>query len=275
MRDEDILRYFAEYIEHELGIVYSKDNYFQLQNRLEDIARAVGLGSMATLYSTVASGMSAQIRQLLLDRATNNETSFFRDPKIFKAVADTVFANSSPGRPLRIWSAASSTGQEALSIAMLLADDPRNLAGNLPFEIFASDICETALERARSARYSELEVQRGLTPALLEKHFTKGPEGWTARAELRKRITFRSLNLKQTFDFPAPFDLIFCRNVLIYQTVPGKIDVLTRITRQLGPGGHLVLGSGESMLGLSDEYDQRIVEGAVLYRKRERLALAA
>jgi chemotaxis protein methyltransferase CheR len=275
MRDEEVLLYFAHYIERELGIVYSKDNFFQLQNRLEDIARTLGLSDMASLQSAIASGTNARARQLLLDRATNNETSFFRDPKLFKAIADSILSAPNPGRPLRIWSAASSTGQEALSLAMLLSDDLRNLARNFEFEILATDICERALERARSSHYTDLEVQRGLAPALLEKHFTKSSEGWTARPELRKRVNYRSLNLKHPFDFPTLFDVILCRNVLIYQTVPAKIDILTRITRQLAPAGLLVLGSGESMLGLSNEYDQRIVDGAVLYLKRQNQAKAA
>jgi chemotaxis protein methyltransferase CheR len=272
----EILNFFAKYIESQLGIVYADHNYFQLQNRLEEISKLLSVESVEKLHSKAKIEISGQFKQLLLDLATNNETSFFRDPKVFRAIESVVlptFLQSSPvGSEFRIWSAASSTGQEALSLSMLLQEWNLKNAKRVQFSILGTDISERILHRAKEANYSQLEIQRGLPTALMLKYFTKNDqERWSASPELTKHIQFKKQNLLEPFLFPKKFDLILCRNVLIYQSVQSKKEILNRLTEMLLPGGFLILGSGESLLGLSTNYQQTASEGAVVYQKRAEL----
>lgn len=280
MSSETILPFFAKYIEQELGIIYAEHNYFQLENRLEEIARVLGVKGVPALFEQGQKGIHGQFKQLLLDSATNNETSFFRDPKVFQAIENTVLPallkKAKPSESLQIWSAASSTGQEALSISMLLQEWQQKNASTVPYAVIGTDISDRALQKAKAATYSELEVQRGLPPTLLQKYFQKDVQGrWVAKSDLTQRISYRSLNLKETFLFPQKFDLVLCRNVLIYQNVPGKIEILKKITSQLNHGGYLIMGSGESLHGLSEDYLQEMSDGAVIYRKKQTQKMAA
>lgn len=280
MPHDDILRFFARYIEDELGIVYSEHNYFQLQNRLEEIAVLVEARGIDALHDRAKAGISGNFKQLLLDVATNNETSFFRDPKIFRAVESVVLKSASSflasGEKLRIWSAASSTGQEALSLAILIREFNAKERENIDVSILGTDISERVLRRAKNGVYSQLEIQRGLPAPYLIKYFKKDEQDkWLASQELRRFLEFKKLNLKSPFYFQEKFHLVLCRNVLIYQSVEGKVDILNRITSALAPGGYLVLGAGESLLGISSEFDQQMVDGAIVYRKKEAIRRAA
>ena len=269
--NREILPFFAKFIEKESGIIYAEHNHFQLQNRLEDIMRLLGMNDLTNLYDRAKTGIDGPFRQLLIDLATNNETSFFRDPKLFKAM-ETLFLSSTEaasGGPLRIWSAASSTGQEALSLAMMIEEFNRTTGKKIPYSILGTDISERVLERARTGTYSQLEVQRGLSSPLLVRYFSKDPgDRWQAKDAIRAGIEFKKMNLKDRFPMARPFHLILCRNVLIYQTVAAKKEILSRITEALLPGGILALGSGESLIGLSSDYETLTVEGAILYRKK-------
>lgn len=280
MKLEIILPYFAKVIEREIGIVYAEHNYFQLQNRLEDIAKSIGAPDILKLYEMAQNGISGSFKQQLLDVATNNETSFFRDIKVFRALESEVLANIKnklrPGHPFRIWSAASSTGQEALSIVLMIKEWSKKHKCVFDFNVLGTDISDRALARAKNARYSRLEVQRGLPEELQQNYFEQvSPDTWAARPELMAHVSYRTLNLKEAFSFSDSFDLILCRNVLIYQSLEGKKEILKKITSSLSPGGYLVMGSGESLLGLSDDYQQTAAEGAILYKKINRLAQAA
>ena len=279
MSNEAVIVFFAKFIEKELGIVYSEHNYFQLETRLEEIAKALEVQGAQALFEMAQKGISGKFKQLLLDVATNNETSFFRDPKIFQAIEVGILAVLKERREtktLRIWSAASSTGQEALSIAMLIREWNSRHGTSLDFEILGTDISERALAKAKSANYSQLEVQRGLDTTMLGRYFDKSLDGaWMANATLRSKMSFRSLNLKEPFFFAEKFDLILCRNVLIYQNVDGKKAILEKVTASLAHEGFLILGSGESLIGLTNDYEQLPLEGAILYRKKDQATLAA
>lgn len=280
MQHEQILSFFSKYIENELGIVYADHNYFQLQNRLDEMSKLLGLESIEALYTHSQKGITGASRQLLLDIATNNETSFFRDPKAFKAVQSTILPSFQkshyPNWKMRIWSAASSTGQEALSIAMQVCEFNNTAPSPIQFHITATDISERVLSRAKSATYTQLEVQRGLPAPMMIKYFKKDElDNWKAETNLMNYIDYSKMNLRESFHFPFKFHMIFCRNVLIYQSVDGKKDILKRITDALEPGGFLILGCGESLLGLSDDYEQTIVDGAVIFRRKEKIIKAA
>lgn len=267
---EHILPFFARYIENELGIIYAEHNYFQLENRLCEVARTMGVADLGELHALARRGICERFQRALLDVATNNETSFFRDPKIFRAIESTLLAprGNANGERLHVWSAACSTGQEPLSIAMSIRSLETASSRKIPFSILATDISERALAKAMAATYSDLEVGRGLTPGHLRTHFTQGPGGtWQAKSDLSNAIEYKKMNLREPFPTARLFDLILCRNVLIYQSVESKRDILERMAPLLKPDGILVLGSSESLIGVTTAYRQELVEGAIIYRK--------
>lgn len=267
------LKFFADFIQKELGIVYSHENYFQLEKRILEISKQLQLPSEEALYDKAQSGISGHFRQLLLDVATNNETSFFRDPKIFRAIENHVIPDIVQKFPklsvIRIWCAASSFGQEPYSLAMLLAEmkvkNPR-----LPrFEIVATDISQAALNRAKEGKYSQLEVQRGLPAALLAKYFTKSKDDmWTVKPEIRISVQFKTQNLLDPLNGLGQFEIVLCRNVLIYQTESKKKEIIGEVTKRISGQGALILGAAESLLGLSDKFDQVLKEGAVFFSRK-------
>jgi chemotaxis protein methyltransferase CheR len=277
---EMALKFFAHYIQRELGIVYAEHNYFQLQNRLEEIAKALGIASIEALHREASTGIHGAMKQLLLDLATNNETSFFRDPRVFAAL-DTILTKGLDSNlwgvgGLRLWSAASSSGQEALSLAMQLTEMGDRRGAPLNFSIVGTDISDRILTRARSFTYSQLEIQRGLSAPRMERFFTKDASGgWSAVKDIGRHITYQKLNLKEAFNFPRGFHVILCRNVLIYQSVEGKTEILKRISATMEPSGYLILGAGESLIGLSHDFEQEFVDGTVMYRKKAAAGRAA
>lgn len=267
---EHKLKFFASYIEKELGIVYSEHNYFQLQNRLEEIVKILNMKGLDELWDKSQISITGDLRQLLLDIATNNETSFFRDPKVFKAVESTVLPSfhKPANEPLRLWSAASSFGQEVYTLSMVLTEWTKSHAG-FRWSILASDIADRAISRAQEGKYSQLEIQRGLPSPLLIKYFNKDDENyWKVKPELKTNITFRKQNLLDPFNTLGNFDIIFCRNVLIYQRVENKAKVVEKMAQILNPGGFLIMGAGESLIGVSDKFEQVHADGVVFYRKK-------
>ena len=192
VQHNDILKYFAKYIEDETGITYAEHNFYQLQNRLEEIAKLVDVPDLVKLQEHAQGGITGQFRQLLLDIATNNETSFFRDPRVFNAIEGLLLEASSPSKliaGLNIWSAASSSGQEALSLAMLITEWSKKKQIPVNFRITGTDISERILDKARAGRYSQLEVQRGLSAPLLIKYFKKDEKDyWKASPDLLSKI---------------------------------------------------------------------------------------
>jgi chemotaxis protein methyltransferase CheR len=275
MKPEHI-RFFAKYIEDELGIVYDELNHFQLTSRLQEIMKFYSFSSLEQMYLKAKEGISGGFKQMLLDVATNNETFFFRDPKVFQNLLNSAIPNLvaelRPNETLRIWSAACSTGQEPYSMAILLAELRARMS--LPkVEIIATDISQRILERARKGCFSQLEVQRGLPTPLLIKYFTKNENDlWSLKPEIKLAVTFREKNLKKSFDDLGLFHLILCRNVLIYQNMKNKVDIVNRITKQLNPGGYLILGAAESLFGISNEFTQLVQEGVILHKTKSGVA---
>ncbi len=271
MASKEILTFFADYIKKESGIIYAEHNYYQLQNRLEDITRELGFPTVEHLHAAAKIEIAGPLRKFLIDFATNNETSFFRDMNLFRAIENHVLKplleDSGPYQNFRIWSAAASTGQEAVTLAMLLTEFNLKNKCEFNFTILGTDISERALAAASEGVYSQLEVQRGLPAPMLVKYFKKtGEDRWKVNPEISRHITFKKANLKGPLpDVPA-FQLVLCRNVLIYQEVAAKAEIISRITTKIAPGGHLALGSGESMIGLSTAFETLSKDGAILYK---------
>lgn len=272
--NEKILKFFADFIEKELGIIYSQQNYFQLEKRINDICKSLEVEDANALHlKALKEGITGHFKSLLLDVATNNETSFYRDPKIWRAVENSLIpmwreAHSQFDK-LKIWSAASSFGQEPYSLVMKLLDMKEKDPSFPSFDIMATDVSSEALARAQAGEYSQLEVQRGLPAPLLVKYFEKTPDDrWRISNQVRSLVQYKYANLLDLSPITGGFDVIFCRNVLIYQDDAKKKEILKNITQRLKDGGFLIMGATESLIGLSDAYEQVLAEGVILFRKK-------
>lgn len=268
-----ILKFFAKYIEDQIGIIYAESNYFQLEHRLNDIVTLLNFKDFDDLFSKSQAGISGQLRDLLLDVATNNETSFFRDSAIFEAIVKNmvpeIMSRIPSTQTIHFWSAAGSTGQEACSVAMSMDQEARGKSGFPGFDIFVSDVSERVLKKSREGLYTQLEAQRGLPTKLLLEYFeNEGDKGWRFKSRLRDKFRYRKINLLEPFPSNlGVFDVILCRNVLIYQSVENKVAVVEKILKVLAPHGYLVLGAAESMLGISNQLKQVQFGTAVAYQK--------
>lgn len=271
--NEPILKYFSKFVFDHIGIVYSEVNFYQLETRLESTVAHFELQSIEDLHRKVSIEKNQNVIKYILDIATNNETSFFRDPKVFTALSNKIFRNiaTSSTPHIRIWSAACSSGQEPYSLAMEL-ENLKLLYPKLTYQIVATDFSHRILKKAESGLYTQLEVQRGLSSINLVKHFTQSdqvdPTGplWEVSQKLRSNITFSHFNLLEPWNHKGKFDLIMCRNVLIYQDHEQKREILRNLNRYLKPGCHLILGCAESVTGLNDLYEPAQFENARFFK---------
>ncbi len=239
------------------GLVLTPDKIYLLESRLTPLARQNGHGSLQDLIGAIRRTPREDLLVEVTEAMTTNESFFFRDKTPFeqfeKVMMPALTAARPEGRPIRIWCAASSTGQEPYSLSILLKDKPA-LAGGRSVDIEATDLSEQVLERAREGVYTQFEVQRGLPVQLLVKHFEKAGTQWRIREDLRAMVTFSPLNLLNDFSKLGTFDIIFCRNVLIYFDRETKGRVLDRLADRLAPDGFLVLGAAETVFGLSERF---------------------
>ena len=237
------------------GLDLSSDKQYLVESRLNPLARRVGLSSIAELVAKIKSGTEALTSEVV-EAMTTNETFFFRDKIPFDHLRQTVL----PGlvqaranrRALRIWCAASSTGQEPCSIAMCIKEFAP-LAG-WRVEIVATDLSHGVLEKSKAGIFSQFEVQRGLPIQMLVKYFTQTGDLWQINADIRAMVQHRQLNLLQDFSHLGSFDVIFCRNVLIYFDQQTKANIFDRLSRMLEPDGVLALGAAESVVGITNTF---------------------
>jgi chemotaxis protein methyltransferase CheR len=239
------------------GLDLSADKQYLVESRLIPLARRVGLPGISELVQKMKAGMAESLVADVVEAMTTNETFFFRDKIPFDHLRDTMLPElvqaRASRRALRIWCAASSTGQEPYSIAMCLKELGATLSG-WRVEILATDLSQGVLEKSRSGLFSQFEVQRGLPIQLLVKHFTQAGELWQLNADIRAMVQHRQLNLLQDFAHLGTFDVIFCRNVLIYFDQETKINIFDRLAKVVEPDGFLVLGAAESVVGISDAF---------------------
>ncbi|WP_431282253.1 CheR family methyltransferase [Humitalea sp. 24SJ18S-53] len=234
------------------GIVLTPDKGYMLDTRLATILRRDNLPNLNALAQKLRGPGAEPLMKDVVEALTTNESSFFRDGKPFEHVARIVpalHAKRPPGQKIRIWSAACSTGQEAYSLAILLSE--LGLA-NRPFEIFGTDLSREVVERAREGLFTRFEVQRGLAVQRLVKHFAQEGAAFRIKPVLRAACRFEERNLLGEHRALGQFDLIFCRNVLIYFDMPTKAKVLGALAAQLAPDGALYLGGAETVMGLTD-----------------------
>ena len=272
-------QFLAGIVKQRSGGVLTAEQDYMLDTRLAPLLKREALPSLDALAIRLRGPSSERLAQEMTELLTTNESHFFRDGKPFehlKSILPGLHAARPVGTPIRIWSAACSTGQEAYSVAILLAEaqeaDPGMRARR--FEIIGTDLTTAVLERARQAVFTQFEVQRGLQIRQLMKHFTQTETRWQAKDYLRGFTRFQQANLLQDQRALGRFDVIFCRNVLIYFDLPTKSRVLGSIAGQLAVDGALYLGAAETALGLTDRLEPLLGQRAV-YRPAAPVALRA
>jgi chemotaxis protein methyltransferase CheR len=238
------------------GLDLSADKQYLVESRLIPLARRAGLGGLAELVLKMKSGAEA-LTSDVVEAMTTNETFFFRDKIPFDHLRETILPQLIPARAnrrsLRIWSAASSTGQEPYSIAMCLKEFGPALSG-WRIEIVATDLSLEVLDKSRAGIYSQFEVQRGLPIQMLVKYFKQSGELWQINADIRGMVQHRQLNLLHDFSGLGKFDIIFCRNVLIYFDQETKVRTFERLSKMFEPDGTLMLGAAETVVGICDAF---------------------
>lgn len=265
---------FRDYLEHTCGIVLGDNKQYLVTSRLGRLLEQRGIGSLGELVRQVQLQPRSGLRELVVDAMTTNETLWFRDGYPFEVLKSRLipeFLRSCPGQRLRIWSAACSSGQEPYSLSMALDEFERANPGQLRSgaQIVATEISSTMLNAARAARYDGLAMARGLSRERQQRHFEEvAPGEWSVRPTLRSRVEFRQLNLLDSYSILGKFDIVFCRNVLIYFSAEVKKDILQRIHATLRPGGYLVLGASEALNGLPELYRMVQCNPGIIYQAR-------
>ncbi len=248
--------YLRKLLKDHSGLDLSSDKQYLLESRLLPLARKFGLSGISDLVQKLKSGSTACVTQVV-EAMTTNETFFFRDKVPFDHFRESIMPEILKARAnrksVRIWCAAGSTGQEPYSLAMCLKEMGAALSG-WRTEILATDLSQEVLEKSKAGVYSQFEVQRGLPIQMLVKYFKQTGELWQINPELRAMVQHRQLNLLQDFSQLGVFDVIFCRNVLIYFDQDTKINIFGRLAKAIEPDGFLVLGAAETVVGLTDVF---------------------
>jgi len=253
----DDFNFIANLLKNQSGLTLKEDKAYLLESRLVPVARENNLSGLDELISKLRLGTDKSLVVTVTEAMTTNESFFFRDTKPFDLFKDHVLPDLMEARQsqksFRIWCAAASSGQEPYSLAILLQEAKAKLAG-WRHEIIGTDISRDILKKATDGVYSQFEVQRGLPIQLLLKYFTKEGEQWRANEDIRKMISYKFFNLLEDPRTLGKFDIVFCRNVLIYFDQETKGQVLERIAGLMPDDGILFLGGAETVLGITDKF---------------------
>ena len=262
--------FLQQHVYKTCGIVLDENKQYLLEARLLPIVRKENLRSINDLCALIRATNAGRVSQEVVEAMTTNETLFFRDAIPFKVMRENLIPalveqKKSSTRRLSFWSAASSSGQEAYSLAMMLCE--MGLEG-WDIQIFGTDINERMVERARAGVYVQIEVSRGLPATHLVKYFDRQDLEWKVKERLRRMVRFEPLDLRKPMRSLGPFDFVLCRNVLIYFDMDTKRGILREMEKTMPVGGHLLLGAAETTMNLSDAFERTTLEGASFYRKR-------
>ncbi len=256
MRPDDY-QYIAAFLKERSGLVTNADKTHLVETRLRPVALRHGHRTVGQLIAAIRAGAPEGLNREVVEAMTTRDTHFFRDPHVFDQLRDGVLpyllSTRIEDQTIRIWCAACSSGQEAYSIAIMLAEVAHKLAG-WRVQIIGSDLSIAMIDKAKRGIYSQFEVQKGLPIRMLIKYFDQLGDHWELKAPLRTMVSFRHFNLLHD---PAPlgrFDLVLCRNVLVYFDQPTRRAVYDGIARLMPPDGFLVLGSTETVLGVTDKF---------------------
>jgi len=264
----DNYRFLQQYIQRESGIALGDDKLYLIQARLMPVLAQEKLASLDELCVRLQKAPQESLRRRVVESMTTHETLFFRDPQVFDTLRTHLIpelaARRQSTKSLRIWSAACSSGQETYSLAMLLVEHG---ISDWNIEIVGTDLSNQILERARAARYLQLEMNRGLPAALLVKHFERAGLDWQVKQNLRRMARFQTFDLRDKMDALGYFDLVLCRNVLIYFDLETRRRILTGIRGQMYAGGYLILGSSETTFNLDTILERKTLGGTTVYQK--------
>ena len=260
-------RFLRDYIYQESGIVLDDDKHYLLEARLLPVAQQLHLASLDALCAALRSCGNPPLQKKVVEAMTTHETLFFRDMAPFDALRTAILPplieQRKATRKLAFWSAAASSGQEAYSLAMQLIEMG---LGDWNIQILATDLSEQILAKAREGRYLQIEVNRGLPASYLLKYFDRQALDWQIKDHVRRMVHFEPFDLRKSMRTKGPFDVIFCRNVLIYFDVETKKNILRELRGSLFPGGHLLLGSAETTLNLDDQFRRVVLGRATVYQ---------
>jgi chemotaxis protein methyltransferase CheR len=262
-------RFLQQHVYSQVGIVLEHDKQYLFESRLAPIVKQLGLKSTNDLCMLLHAKGNNELGHQVAEAMTTNETYFFREPNHYEAIRTVLLPklveDRRDTRNLRFWSAASSTGQEAYSLAMMLLDE--HLA-NWNIQILGTDFSSKVVERARAGLFQQIEVNRGLPASLLVKHFRPSGLDWQLSDAVRRMARFETIDLRKSMATLGPFDLVFCRNVMIYFDNETKRSIMKQIHGTLFRGGWLLLGGSESAFGLDEWFERMTVGSLTVYVAR-------
>ena len=264
---------FCRFLEEESGIVLGENKHYLVTSRLNRLSKELSYNNLSAMLDALKVGTDKVLKERVIDAMTTNETSWFRDSYPYEILTKELlpFFAKQNKNALRIWSAACSTGQEAYSISMTIAEykaaNPGSLNGFM--EIVGTDISPTVLNLARKAVYEEINIVRGLSQERRDRYMEKKDEKWALKQAIKDPVRFAPLNLFNTYSLLGKFDIIFCRNVLIYFSSESKTDILNRMAEVLNPRGFLILGGSESPTGYTSAYEMVRYPQGVIYRLKD------
>lgn len=263
---------FRDYLENQCGIVLGDNKQYLVKSRLSPLMRKFDIDSLSNLVDKAVRSHDRNLKTAVIDAMTTNETLWFRDNYPFELFTSVLLPEFKGQRtPIKIWSAACSSGQEPYSISMKFAEYQQRNPGNVPggVQILGTDISTSMLDQCRSAEYDSLSLARGLSEDYKRLYFEPGKNGtMKLKPSITKCVSFRQMNLLDSYSLLGKFDIIFCRNVLIYFSADVKAKILQQFAASLNPGGFLFLGASESMSGLSDAFEMRRCNPGIVYKKK-------
>ena len=263
---------FRDFLEQQCGIVLGENKQYLVKSRLAPLMQRFGVASLSELVSKTLSPFERQLRSAVIDAMTTNETLWFRDTYPYEALKMQIFPEmEKTSRSIKIWSAASSSGQEPYSIAMTALEYQQIKPGafSLGVHILGTDISNTMLEHCQRGEYDGLALSRGLSPERRSKFFEDSGKGMMrVKDPVRKNVSFRHLNLLDSYTLLGKFDIIFCRNVLIYFSADLKAKIIRQFAQSLNPRGYLFLGASESLSSLNSDFEMIRCNPGIIYRKK-------
>jgi len=259
---------FQQFLQKACGIQLGAGKEYLVSSRLSNLMKEARIDTLGELLKRINSHANAQLKVKVIDAMTTNETFWFRDIGHYILLKETILPdlNKERGASIRIWSAACSSGQEPYNISMIVDEYGAQRGQGRPVQIEATDISTKVLAEARAGVYCGLTVERGLTPEQQKRFFIPKEHCLEVRPEIKRRVSFRPLNLAGSYQGMGKFDVIFCRNVLIYFSNELKKDIVERLANALNPGGYLFLGSTESINQLTNRFEMKVGHGGISYR---------
>ena len=267
---DELYKQFSDFLEAQSGIVLGTNKQYLVKSRLAPLLGQFGAESLSDLIKRSMDPRERELKMTVVDAMTTNETLWFRDIYPFQLLTDKIFPElGKNGRPLKIWSAASSSGQEPYSIAMIALEHQFKKPGTLPggVQIIGTDISPTMLNQCKEGAYDNLALARGLSPERKRQFFEPfGDNKMRVTERVKKLVSFRPFNLLDNYSLLGKFDIIFCRNVLIYFAPEVKSKILNQFATSLNPGGYLMLGASESLAGLTDRFEMVRCNPGIVYK---------